>query len=274
MYDKQQALATNFDSFIKYAVAAAVDYHIGVTTTDDDVGGEQGKMVGDASNPTVLTPTTVDVTNKFKAKVNLGTGGSASECMAQPALEALTAPLITSVNAGFLRNDAQLAVVAVTDAVDQSPQPVTFYYNALMNVKGVKRANMFTYNVIGPFNPAGGGTNCIYDSTVDDGRHAYMVGQTNGVKEEICTADWAKSLEQLGKTAFGFRTNFFLNGTPKLTGTNVIVVKIDGVPLDMVDARGSTIWTYDPVANSVNFEPMFVPEPGQTLTITYYVTCF
>ncbi|MHB8872721.1 MAG: Ig-like domain-containing protein [Myxococcaceae bacterium] len=274
MYDKQVALATNFSSFIKYAVAAAVDYHISATTTDMDSGGELGKMIGDTSNPKVLTPTTVDVENKFKLKVNLGITGSGSEEMAAPALAALTAPLITSDNAGFLRNDAALAVVVVTDAEDQSPQPTSFYYNALMNVKGVKRANMFTYNVIGPFNPTGGTSGCGYDGSPDDGRHAMMVSQTNGVKEEICTPDWAKSLEQLGKTAFGFRTNFFLNGTPDLTGGKAIEVKIDGITLPNVDVRGSTVWTYDAVANSVNFEPMFVPEPGQTMTITYYVTCF
>ncbi|MBI3183514.1 MAG: hypothetical protein HYZ28_15360, partial [Myxococcales bacterium] len=50
--------------------------------------------------------------------------------------------------------------------------------------------------------------------------------------------------------------------------------KIDGQTVPATDSRGATVWTYDPVSNSVNFEPMFVPEPGQTLTITYYVTCF
>jgi hypothetical protein len=33
MQDKQQSLASNFSSFIQYAVAANVDYHLGVTTT-------------------------------------------------------------------------------------------------------------------------------------------------------------------------------------------------------------------------------------------------
>ena len=100
-----------------------------------------------------------------------------------------------------------------------------------------------------------------------------MVANTNGVKEEICTADWAKALEQLGKSAFGYRTNFFLNAVPDLSGGKQILVQVDGITLPQVDSRGATVWTYDSVANSVNFEPMFVPEPGQTLTITYRVVC-
>src|SRR5207248_9153469 len=36
MYDKQQSLANNFGSFIKYTISAAVDYLLAVTTTADD----------------------------------------------------------------------------------------------------------------------------------------------------------------------------------------------------------------------------------------------
>ena len=96
---------------------------------------------------------------------------------------------------------------------------------------------------------------------------------TNGVKEEICTPDWSKALEQIGKNAFGYRTNFFITSTPDLTAGKTIVVKIDGVQLDPVDNRGAQVWTYDSTGNSVNFEPLFVPEPGKTLTITYFVAC-
>jgi hypothetical protein len=252
-----------------------VDYHIGVTTTDMTAGEEQGKLVGDANNPKVLTSSTVDVEQKFNAKVKVGTSGSGTEQAFAPALAALTAPLITSENAGFLRNDAALAVVVVTDASDQSPQAPTYYYNSFMNVKGIKRANLFTYNVIGPFtaDPVG---SCDYDDDTagSDPRHGDMARRTNGVTQEICTPDWAKSLEQLGKTAFGFRTNFFLNGTPDLTGGKKIVVQIDGVDLPSRDERNAMVWEYDAAANSVNFQPLFVPEAGRTLSITYYVSCF
>jgi hypothetical protein len=36
---------------------------------------------------------------------------------------------------------------------------------------------------------------------------------------------------------------------------------------------GATVWTYDAVANSVNFDTLYVPEPGRTLTVEYFVTC-
>jgi hypothetical protein len=100
-----------------------------------------------------------------------------------------------------------------------------------------------------------------------------MVQQTNGVKDEICTTDWAKTMEKIGPTAFGFRTNFFLTSQPDATG-GPISVAIDQQAVAQVDSRGATVWTWDPVANSVDFQPMFAPQPGQTLTITYATTCY
>ena len=170
-----------------------------------------------------------------------------------------------------------LAVVSVSDADDQSPSPVSYYVNNLLNIKGVQHANAFSWNAIAPLSYTGPdpSTNCIYDDPAWNGaaRDRSMVQQTNGVEEEICNPDWAKALQQIGKNAFGYRTNFYLTATPDQTNGKVISVSIDGVDLPSVDSRGANVWTYDPAGTAVDFQPLFVPEPGQTLTITYYVQC-
>lgn len=270
----QQALGSNFQSFIQYAQAAGVDYNIAVVTADDD-DADSGKFISGATHPEkILTPNTPNVEAKFTAKVNVGTDATYIETCLAPALKALTSPLVTTDNAGFIRTDAKLAVVCVTDAPDQSGQSATYYYNAMMNIKGYKSSNAFTFNAIAGFNPSPPATCNGYDSGPDDGKYTYMVSQTNGVKDEICTPNWSTTLQQLGKTAFGFRTTFFLNATPDLTGGKVIDVKIDGVSIPSTDSRGATVWSYDSVTNAVNFEPSYVPEPGQTMTVTYFVTCY
>jgi hypothetical protein len=234
MSDKQMALSVNFGAFIKYATAAGVDYQIGVISTDT---GDGGKLVGDASNPKILKPTTPDVENKFKAKVVLGTSGSATEMSLLPSVMALTAPVITNENAGFLRNDAVLAVVSVSDADDQSPQPVAFYLNQLINIKGVQQASKFTFNAVAPLLTSAP-TGCSYDGSSGP-RTGAAVTATSGVLEEICTVDWSKTLEKIGQSAFGYRTTFFLTSTPDLTAGKTVTVKIDGVQLDPVDSRGA-----------------------------------
>jgi hypothetical protein len=259
-----------------------VDYQLGVTTTDVDDQtcpgfglpcsgpGPKGKLVGTATNPKVLTRATPNVGTLYAQKVNVGTNGSPAEKGLEAAELALTPPLITSDNLGLLRQDANLAVVVVTDAVDQSPKATSYYLNRLLNVKGFNKANMFTFNVIGPFSSQT--STCQYDDPNQgpDTRYAYLAAQTSGLKAEICNNNWAGTLQNLGKTAFGYRSSFYLNGTPDPTRTSTIKVSLDGVDV----AAGNGSWAYDPAANAIVFNTSNPPTPGQTLTVTYFTACF
>jgi hypothetical protein len=287
MSEEQTALSQNFNSFIQYAVTSQVDFQIAVTSTDADddamcpscetgdfcrAGGATGgsSICGNGTGPKIITPNTPNLQQTFASLVNLGINGSGLETCVAPAVRALTAPKITdpAKNAGFLRPDAVLAVVCVTDALDQANQPVSFYLNQLVNIKGAQRTNLFSYNVIGPFTQLGAG--CSVEG-IDDGRHNTLVTSTNGLREEICTPNWATALENIGKGAFGFRTTFFLNGVPSMG--NQVEVAIDGQMLPPLDGRGARVWRYDSAINAVIFEPLYVPEPGKTLTISYRVAC-
>jgi hypothetical protein len=296
MSDKQQGIGNNFSSFIRYAVTAGVDFHIAVVPTE--IGAARmGKFIGGPNNaqpvsstspngysgPKVVTSQMPNAEALFKDQVRDGTTGG-YEGMSCEAVMALTAPYITdpTINAGFLRPDAVLAVVAVTDAEDQCPAAATVYENQLRNVKGAQHANLMSYNVIGPFSPQAPG-GCSYDCgtgcSEDLSKHLYLINSFSGVKDEICTTNWSTTLENLGKTAFGYRTNFFLTAEPDLTGGNTIVIKIDHgdgagpQTLDPTDSRGAPVWSYDSVSNSVVFQPLFVPAPGDVMTVTYHVAC-
>jgi hypothetical protein len=281
MSDKQQSLAANFSSFIQYAVAANVDYHIGITTTSvarcEDVPGFGcignskawgGELYRDGpSNTRILTPQTPNVAQVFARMVNVGTDGSGTEQGLETSVLALTPPKIANENVGFLRTDANLAVVIISDAGDQSPQPVSYYQNRLVNVKGFNRLSMFTFSTIGPLQPSAPG-NCTYDGGGDVQRYRVVTNYTSGVVDEICNSNWAATLQNLGRTAFGFRTQFFLNNVPDTSMGQPITVNINGSPAP----AGS--WTYDAASNSIKFTATTTPGPGQTLTVTYNTACF
>lgn len=277
MGDKQDSLATNLGAFLGYATSHNVDFQIGVTNTEltGASSAQAGLLHTSGDGVKILRPTTPNLTSEFADLVRVGLTGSAESCLA-PATKALTAPYVNdpAKNAGFVRSDAVLAVVCVTDARDQAPQPPIFYLSQLLNIKGSQRASLFSYNVIGPFLPSAP-PNCLYDDT-NDGVHAYMVSQTNGVKEEICTPDWSGALERIGKNAFGYRTRFFLTARPDLAAPEGIVVAIDGVTIPPQDPNPdlmTPVWSYDAATNSINFQPLYVPEPGKTLTVTYVAAC-
>jgi hypothetical protein len=294
MSDKQAALGSNLASFLQYARSSQVDFNIAVTNTEltDPTLGDFRTSPGGF---TVLKPTTPNLDAEFAQLVQVGLNGGTETCL-EGARLALTAPKITAGNAGFLRSDAVLAVVCVSDAGDQGPLPAATYLNTMLAIKGIQHASQFTFNDIGPYLPSPPLPQCGYDNYTDVASYLYMVTSTNGVKEEICTVDWATALQNIGKSAFGFRTNFYLTAHPDPAPTaQPIEVGIDAAPCGMglpacatgqtcstytsrcvlpaVDSRGAPVWTYDTLANSVNFEPLYVPTPGTTLTVSYQVQC-
>lgn len=266
----QQSLATNLESFLQFANSNFVDYRIGITTTDVD-GGEMGRLVplaqsgvwpaAGATPPRVLERTTPDVLRGFKQSVNVGTEGSGTEKGLEAAYQALSPQNLASHNQGFLRDDAMLSVIIVSDEADQSPQDTNFYYGYLLSIKGARRANLLSVSAICEVDPN--------NSANHGSRYLDLVQRTGGVASSIHTADWAADLERLGLAAFGYKSRFVLTSVP---APDSIEVLIDGVPRPASDEEGVS-WRYDPVGNLIEFSPSAIPEPNQTLAVSYSVVC-
>lgn len=275
---EQDKLAANMNSLLQFAEDENIDFHIAAINTEIGTPAELAQSAifnVSAGGHRFLTRQTPNLQTEFNSIVQVPLSGATESCM-EPATLALTAPNINdpTKNGGFLRNEAVLAVVCVTDARDQALQPPIFYLNQLMGIKGAQRQTDFTYNVIGPFLP-NDPSHCGYDDA-NDGRHEFMVQQTNGVKEEICLDDWSESLRRIGSRASGYRLNFFLTATPDLSSAHGIQVKLNDVDLPEIDpdpSLGSRIWEYDSTTNSIAFQPLYVPGAGDTLTVTYQVAC-
>ena len=114
MGQEQTALAVNFAAFLQIIQALDIDYHLGVTSTDV---GDNGNLVGSVP---VITPSTPDPSGEFSANVNLGVNGSATEQGFHTAYLALDLAYNGTGNVGFLREDAGLRVIFVSDEQEQS----------------------------------------------------------------------------------------------------------------------------------------------------------
>lgn len=288
MDDEQASLGQNFAAFLTYAMQQEVDYRIAVTTTTTQCGsatncskGPDGRFVPsqplDEPNPAarVITPMTPKAEELFAKNVDVGTGGNGFERPLEAAMLALEQDRLLRHNAGFLRPDAYLAIVIVTDARDQSPNTVGFYYNYFLNVVGFRRANQFSISGIIP-TAAGSRPGCSYDESTSgqDTRLRDIIALSGGLYDDICTTDWSKTLEELGQRIFGHRTRFFLHNTPDLSqGADSFEVFVDDMPYPSKGPMGDVRWTYDPVTNSIDFDPLTTPEPGATLRVIYRVAC-
>ncbi|MFL5321487.1 MAG: hypothetical protein ACJ790_17630 [Myxococcaceae bacterium] len=141
MAPKQARLAANFQGFMNQLVNAQppIDFHIAVTTTDTDDAASRGAlrpwtMGTNTANFISCTPTSTggsvcnagtptDAVTAFQQMATVGTNGSAVERGLYATYLALTNP----ANLGsdkFVRPDAALYVVAVSDEDDSSCNPV------------------------------------------------------------------------------------------------------------------------------------------------------
>jgi len=106
--------------------ASGVDYHLGVTSTDLDraYDGASGALV-DVDGERWVERSTVDKVGVFERMVSLGTNGAGTEQGLGAAYLALE-DLAATTNAGFQREEAQLAVIVVSDEPDLTrPSVVT-----------------------------------------------------------------------------------------------------------------------------------------------------
>lgn len=144
MADNQQSLIRSFPGFIdgmRRKLAGALDYHVGVVTSDDYGGNAAGcrkigslvtrtggpkssqKDCGPFAGPAgrrYLTSDDTDLKERFACIAQVGAGGADDERMARGLLNAIapTAAAKGACNEGFLRPDSLLVVVVISDEDD------------------------------------------------------------------------------------------------------------------------------------------------------------
>lgn len=283
MGDEQTNLGSNFKSLIKEAATWNSNYQIGVITTDAGTPSKSGKLQG---SPRFVIPSP-SAQSQFEKNAKVGESGSGSEAGLEAAHLALTLPLIHTTstacstdsdcsapdgcvsgkcgghNAGFLRKEAALEVVFVSDEEDQSPAPVSFYVDFLKSIKGFANDNLMHAHAIVGDSPGG----CTSSAgTADAGkRYIEVAMQTGGKVASICDSSFASALATIGDVAFGLKEQFFLSAVAE-PGT--VKVWVD----DLECAGG---WFYDIPSNSVIFDDMggCMPQEGQKIKIYYKMLC-
>lgn len=272
--DELSALGAAWSAFMEYPLAQSAAFHIGVTTLDDDPSGERGALRRTSAGDSFLTPQTASVATAFADLVSVGSNGSATETALSPALKALTAPLSMrpNTNAGFQRDDATLGVVVVTDELEQAPLPNAYYVDQLLDLKGPRRQNAFSYSVFGAFTAHAPCTSSFDFDSPDGGRNFQAVGAMHGLRESVCqlsgpAAGRDDAVRRVGRRAFGWRDSVLLLSRPAPGVTPIVSIQGRALPAD-----GGT-WVYEPLENAVHFEPNFAPQPGETARVRYVTEC-
>ena len=268
MEQEQAKLTANFQSFITHFTTLGLDFHIGVITTD---AADEGKIQGG-----FITNDTPQLDRAFLERATVGTSGSGSESGLEAMRLALSEPALSGANAGFLRPNAILAVIMVSDEEDWSDgdnneppiadaPPIEDYANLLLALKGGDPSKV-TFPVIVGDVPSG----CTsVDAEAEAGvRYHELATSLNGSKSSICSQDFATVLDAIGSDLAGLVTAFPLQYTPD---PQTIVVTVDDIPMPHSAETG---WYWDSLVGGVAFAPTAVPEACSTIEISYAVTDF
>ncbi|MBN2801302.1 MAG: choice-of-anchor D domain-containing protein [Deltaproteobacteria bacterium] len=253
MSDEVDALAANMPTFLNNFMRLGMDWQMAVVTTDMEDPTDSGRFQGIG----VISPsTTADPVAAFTTASAVGAGGSADEKAKDAAYAAMTAPLVTSANAGLVRAGGTFAMIVISDEPDSSSMSTSSFVRWLDLYKGDPDLTSFSA-MAGSDVPAGlpfGGGDPYFDETT----------LTGGFYSRLADMNFNEVLTYLSFTAAGMHTRWTLHYEP--SNVAQIDVSVGGVDQPYSATNG---FTYDPHTNSVVFHGDAIPEPSEAVVISY-----
>lgn len=263
MDESLQRLNDQFDLFINAFISLGLDYHIGVVTTDMDNPAQSGKLQG---SPLYIDTGTANPEKEFSEVANVGSGGSGDEQGLAASHDALSAPLVTTDNAGFLRADSVVSVIIVSDENDSSSISASNYtswmnglradpdytsFNAIVGDRGLGCSSGDIWT--GDFVEAMGG-----DKYLD------VADATGGFFASICTEDFDVAVTNMARSSAGMKSSFELAKVPSDLSQMEVYVDSVAISYDAFDG-----WSYDSVNNAVQFHGDAYPDGGSIIEVSY-----
>lgn len=225
---------------------------------------------------TVLTPDLPDQAEIFAELVAVGTRGAGIEMGLEAAALALSEPLRSGANAGFLRDDARLALVFVTDEDDYSPLAPADYLLAYGEGKGdaaFRTAGLLTVSAVAGVTPPpyDGALSCeSQDGAAEYGsRYLALVERSAGTAQDICQEDFATLAGQVGLVVSGLTTVLPLS---RPADPDTLVVRVYESQDDdslLYEAVVDTDYLFLPEDNAISFLPHAVPPSLSWITVEY-----
>lgn len=281
IYFVQDLLGIYGSAFLNYPADEGIDYQIGVTTTDvDEQRGRlcsapagtarQSGVFGPTQNR-ILTPASAPTPRAvFAANVSFNAPLTFPDARRGllAARRALSSPAILGHNVGFIRPEAALSLVFISDEADRSDGDPLDYVNFLRSVKGFNNPHLLSASVIGA--PEIGQTCRGMGGFANSaGRYLAVAEQTGGAVASICTEDWEGTLESLAPRVFSYPARFFLRSLPEAAS---LAVKVNGTLVPEVSGDDVN-WTYDANTNSIEFPRGRVPARGAGIRLEYRSEC-
>lgn len=249
MADNQDALARNFNNFITQFLEKKVDFKMAITTTDA-TSTRNGKMVGDSAKLTSASAigNRAAFTNNFTKWVKVGTRGSGIEQGLKTA-----SSFLDRYSASYLRNDAYLAIVFLSDEEDQSTKKVSEYIARYQSTK-INKGMVKAYSIVTQTKSPTANWETIGT------RYNEVAKATGGTSSDI-NEDFSTTLKDIGGSIVNLMDRFALAEIPY---ENKIDVFVNNVQV-------TSGWNFDEISHSLKFNSNAIPAEGAKIEVRYKV---
>lgn len=254
----QQNLGKNIDALIGGLVK--FDVNAAVVTTDVE-SGKSGQFVNK-----VLNSKETGFLDQLRKDILQGVNGSPDEQLFAPTIAALTPPLSLNENKGFLRTNANLVVVYLTDAEDQGTMEALEF---VTNLKAIKAGTTGTISAVAIYSPSAG--SCQFDSGPAI-KFEKALTELNAKTVAICDSQLNKSLTDVGNLLTGNMVSEMERKIklPMVPALNTMKVIYGPTELQMGDFYQGWMYDHKTMMLMVGEEFDFTTQPvGTKLSIEY-----
>jgi len=264
MQQHQSDLSKQIPDMMAKLNSLKMDYHMAVVTSS--MGGTNptgGHMIG---SPRYFTSSTPNVAALMQARLVVGQDGSDLERGLQSMETVLSSSYQANEGSGFLRNDALLVVIALSDEDDKSKSSsaVTYYTNFLDSVKApwVDGGRSWVFNFIGVLSIS---SQCKTFNDYAEAGLAFigLADASGGTKDSICSSDLSSAVSNVRARIVQIITDYKLSSKPILSS---IVVKINGVTIPNSTTNG---WGYLADKNAIRFYGSAIPAADVSISVDF-----
>ncbi len=244
--------------------------------TPVDLAFSEGLSLND--DVAVIGPDTSDADELFSEAVAQGTIGAGIEMGLEAARLVFEEPHYTDENGAWLRDDANLSILFVSDEDDLSPRPAWEYVRYYTDLKGDQayrdRRLVNLSAVVADVPPP---RLDLPSCSTDNGlgwygeRYLEVAADTEGLISSICEEDFAPMVRDLGLTLSGLEVEFALSGYPNLSTLTVALYEDDENDAKVRDLEEVVDYTYVADGNLLRFTEEQVPASEMWIAAEYEV---
>lgn len=259
----QNDLATSMPGMISSLMAARLDLHVVVISTSIGTGRRGGKFLG---SPKVLTNDNSDLPNALAERLKM-TGGSDVEGGIESLFRVLDPEYLRTDGQGFLRDDAFLAIIELTNEDDKSGRGTADQIIAHMdNIKKPYENGQrsWVFNLIGTLDSSNRcPTNPDRGYTEKATKLIELVTKTEGVMASICASNLAPAVSNIRARLIQVLSEFPLRSRPNVA---TIRVYINGAEVPQDATNG---WQYIPETNTIRFYGSWLPSADSQIRVDF-----